>query len=140
MRVRKELDAMIAKMFYTGGLFFNLIRNPYYVKVFTYAARNPIPSYKPPGYNSLSTLSQCEKVHVERLLELIRSTWKQKIYIYNDGWAKAQKIPLINFIAVTVNGPIFLNCVNTEGEQKSMYFIADKHEDCIKEIEAQNVI
>ncbi|XP_020267247.1 uncharacterized protein LOC109842776 [Asparagus officinalis] len=139
---RDELDSMIARMFYTGGLSFNLARNPYFSKMITYAASNSITGYKPPGYNSLrTTLLQREKAHVERLLEPIRGTWKQNgVSICSNGWADAQRRPLINFIAVSDNGPMFLHCVNAEGEQKNKYFIAEKLEACIREVGPQNVI
>ena len=51
----------------------------------------------------------------------------------------AQRRPIINFMMVIESGPMFLNSVNVEGEVKNMYYIAEKLEDCIKEIEAQNV-
>jgi len=56
-----------------------------------------------------------------------------------DG-VNAQKRPLINFMAVTESGPIFLNSVNAEGEVKNQHYVAEKLEDCIKEVGAQNVI
>ena len=66
---RDELDCIIARMFYTGGLSFNLTRNPCYAKAFKFSANNPIAGYKPPGYNSLrTTLLQRQKSHVEGLM------------------------------------------------------------------------
>ena len=38
---------------------------------------------------------------------------------------------------VIESGQMFLNSVNVEGEVKNMYYIAEKLEDCIKEIEVQ---
>ena len=83
---RDELVCIIARMFYTGGLSFNLTRNSWYAKAFKFAANNPIAGYKPPGYNSLRiTLLQREKSHVEGLMEIIMATWKQKgVSIYSD--------------------------------------------------------
>ena len=48
--------------------------------------------------------------------------------------------PIINFMVVTESGPMFLNSVNVEGEVKNIHYIAEKLEDCIKEVGAQNVI
>ena len=142
MGAREELDGAIARMFYTGGLSFNLARNPYFKKAFSIAASNPFPGYKTPGYNSFrTTLLQKEKAHVERLLEPIRGTWKQKgVSICSDGRADAQRRPNINFMAVTEAGPMFLNSVNAEGEKKNKYYIADKLEVVIREVGPQNVI
>ena len=43
-------------------------------------------------------------------------------------------------MAVTKNGSIFLNFVNTEREVKNWHYIAEKLEDCIKKIGPQNII
>ena len=72
-----ELDYIIAMMFYTSGLSFNLTRNSWYVKTFKFAANNPITGYKPPGNNYLrTTLLQREKTQVQGLIEPIKATWK----------------------------------------------------------------
>jgi len=52
---KDELDCINVRMFYTGGLSFNLTRNSWYTKVFKFSANNPIADYKPPSYNSLRT-------------------------------------------------------------------------------------
>ncbi|KAL0413564.1 UNVERIFIED_CONTAM: hypothetical protein Sradi_1558100 [Sesamum radiatum] len=83
-QVREQLDSEIARMFYSGGLPFNLARNPYYVRAFSFAANNNIAGYVPPGYNSLRTkLLQKEKANVENLLEYTKSTWKTKVHTLN---------------------------------------------------------
>ena len=46
---RDELDCIIARIFYTGELSFNLTKNSWYAKAFKFAANNPITGYKPPG-------------------------------------------------------------------------------------------
>jgi len=43
-------------------------------------------------------------------------------------------------MSVTESGPMFLNSVNAEGEVKNMIYIAEKFENCIKEVGAQNII
>jgi len=47
---RDELDCIIVMIFYTGGLSFNLTKNPQYAKTFKFAADNLII-----GYDSLRT-------------------------------------------------------------------------------------
>jgi hypothetical protein len=70
-------------MFYSGGLPFNLARNPYYVSSYTYAANNSIPGYIPPGHNLLRTkLLERERANIERLLEPIKGTWREKGFDY----------------------------------------------------------
>ncbi|PWA91238.1 hypothetical protein CTI12_AA092440 [Artemisia annua] len=62
VETRDQLDQEIARMFYTGGLPFNLARNPHYIRAFQFAAANKIDGYVPPSYNKLrTTLLQKEK-------------------------------------------------------------------------------
>nr|KYP64116.1 hypothetical protein KK1_018705 [Cajanus cajan] len=107
---RDNLKALIARMFYSFGLPFNLARNPYYVNSYSFAANHMLNGFLPPGYNALrTTLLQQEKAHVERLLKPIKSTWNAKgVSIVSDGWTDVQRRPLINFMATSEGGPIFL--------------------------------
>ncbi|XP_058180057.1 uncharacterized protein LOC131298593 [Rhododendron vialii] len=123
---RDHLHNEIARMFYSGGLPFNLARNPHYVSSYMYAANHSIPGYIPPGYNLLRTrLLQRERANIERLLDPIKGTWKEKgLTIASDGWSDSQRRSLINFMAVTGGAPMFLKAVNCEGEIKDKHFIA----------------
>nr|GEY97974.1 putative hAT dimerization domain, ribonuclease H-like domain protein [Tanacetum cinerariifolium] len=121
---------------------FNLARNPHYLRAFQFAAANKIDGYVPPGYNKLrTTLLQKEKDNVHRQLEPLRSTWKEKgVTIMSDGWSDPTRKPLINFMATSGNGPLFLKAMNCFGEVKDRFFIADLIKEVINEIGHQNVV
>lgn len=73
LQTRDQLDSEIARMFYTGGLPFNLARNPYFMSAFTFAANHHLDGYVPPRYNKLrTTLLQQEKTHVDDCWSLLR--------------------------------------------------------------------
>ena len=55
IQTRARLDAEIARIFYTGGLPFNLEKNLYYVSSYSFAANQALGGYVPPGYNKLRT-------------------------------------------------------------------------------------
>ena len=139
---RTQLDQEIARMFFTGGLPFNLARNPHYMKAFTFAANHNLGGYVPPGYNKLrTTLLQQEKSNVERLLKPIKETWREKgVTIVTDGWSDPQRRPIINFMATCGNGPMFIKAVNCMGEVKRSEFIAGLMKEVIDEIGHQNVV
>src|SRR5262249_55615254 len=102
LQTRAQLYAEIAKMFYTSGLSFNSVRNPYYLSSSTFAANSRISGYVPPSYNKLrTTLLQQGKANVEMLLAPMKSTWMAKgVSIVSDGWSDPQSRPLINFMVV----------------------------------------
>ncbi|CAM9003327.1 unnamed protein product [Rhodiola kirilowii] len=139
---RNELDCMIARMFYTGGLPFTLSRNPYYQSTYTFAANNNLGGYVPPGYNRLrTTLLDQEKKHVELLLAPIKNTWGAKgVTIVTNGWSDPQRRPLINFMACCESGPMFIKAVNCAGEVKDKEFIANLLREVIDEVGHQNVV
>ncbi|GJX03798.1 hAT dimerization domain, ribonuclease H-like domain protein [Tanacetum coccineum] len=142
VEIRDQLDQEIARMFYTGGLPFNLARNPHYLRALQFVAANKIDGYVPLGYNKLrTTLLQKEKDNVHRQLEPLRSTWKEKgVTIVSDGWSDPTRKPLINFMATSGNGSLFLKALNCFGEVKDRFFIADLMKEVIKEIGHQNVV
>ena len=53
MQTRTQLDAEIARMFYTRGLPFNLARNPYYLSSYSFVVIHSLSGYVSPGYNKL---------------------------------------------------------------------------------------
>lgn len=97
-----------------------MARNPYFREAFKYVANQNLGGYVPPGYNALrTTLLQKEKAHVERMLQPIKSSWPFKgVTIATDGWSDPQRRPILNFLAVTEGGPMFLKSIDTEGEVK----------------------
>ena len=139
---REQLDGEIARMFYTGGLSFNLAKNPHYIRSFNRACAYPIPGYRPPGYNALrTTLLQKERLNIERMLEPIKHLWQQKgVSVCSDGWSDSQRRPLINVMAVSESGPMFMKAVNCAGESKDKHFISELLIACIQEIGPQNVV
>ena len=142
MDTRNTMDALIARLFYSCGLSFNIARSPYYREAFKFAANHNLSGYVPPSYNKLrTTLLKQERTHVETLLSRTKSVWQEKgVTICSDGWTDAQRRPLINFIAVSETSPIFLRALNAQGEEKTKEYIADKLVAVVEEVGAKNVV
>lgn len=96
----------------------------------------------PPGYNKLrTTLLHKERTHVEMLLKPLKLTWKNKgVTIVSYGWSDHTRKSLINFIATSGNGPLFLKAVNCFGEVKDKFFISDLMKEVLNEVGHQNVV
>ncbi|PNX78363.1 hypothetical protein L195_g034341 [Trifolium pratense] len=139
---RDHLSAQIARLFYSSGLPFNVARNPYFISAFSYAANTNISGYIPPSYNAIrTTMLQREKSNIMKLLQPIKDTWAEKgVSIVTDGWTDGQRRPLINFMATSTAGPIFLKAIDTTGEFKDRHYIANLILSAIDEVGAQNVV
>ncbi|XP_028080800.1 uncharacterized protein LOC114282355 [Camellia sinensis] len=121
---RERLNDEIVRMFYLAGLPFHLARNHYYVSAFTFAANNNIQGYVPPG-----------------LLAPIRGPWREKgVSIVSDGWSDSQRRPLINFMAATGGGPMFVKTVDCSGKTKDNYFISNLMKEVILKVRPKNVV
>lgn len=141
-KTRSKLDALIARMFYSAGLPFSLARNPWFRQAFIFAANNKFSGYVPPSYSKIRTsLLVQEKTRVERMLRPIKTIWSLKgVSIVSDGWSDPQRRPLLNFMAVTEDGPMFLRAVNIEGELNSKEYIFEKMLETIDFVGAANVV
>ncbi|KAG6514091.1 hypothetical protein ZIOFF_024431 [Zingiber officinale] len=142
LNARDELHSEITRLFYIGGLCFNIARNPHYVRAFSLATQRTIPGYLPPRYNLLRTsLLQKEKAHIEKLLEPAKAAWKQKgVSICSDGWSDVQRRPLINIMVVCESGPMFFKAINCEGEYNDKTFISKLLINAINEVRHHNVV
>lgn len=109
---------------------------------FSYAASHRLSGYAPPGYNRLrGPLLEQEKKNVQNFLLPIQSSWQEKgVSIVSNGWSDSQRRPLINFMAGTKGGPMFLNDVDCSGAVKDKYFITALLKRCILEVGVANVI
>ena len=56
-----------------------------------------------------TTLLQREKAHVERLLKPIKDFWLENgVSIVSNGWSDLQRRPLINIMAISDGGLVFI--------------------------------
>ncbi|CAH1453656.1 unnamed protein product [Lactuca virosa] len=65
---------------------------------------------------------------------------KKGVTIVSDGWSDPTRKPLINFMATSGNGPLFLKAVNCFGEVKDRFFIAELMKEVINEIGHENIV
>ncbi|GMP96913.1 hypothetical protein CsSME_00045347 [Camellia sinensis var. sinensis] len=110
---RDIADKDCARMFYASGLPFNLARSPYFRKYSQSLANSSLMGYTPPSYDRLrTTLLSQEKAHVNRLLQPIRDSWHKKgVSLLFDGWSDRQRRPLINVMASSAGGSMFVKAL-----------------------------
>ncbi|KAF3771654.1 hypothetical protein EJ110_NYTH59873 [Nymphaea thermarum] len=139
---RAEMDRRIGRFFYASSLPFNVARSPYWKDVVTGLANCNLGGYVPPSSEKLRTVILAEeKANIEKLLEKKKFSWTQYgVSIVSDGWTNIQRRPLINFIAYSLNGPIFLKCIDASGEYKDVEYLKRLFVEVIKEVGEENVV
>ena len=106
---REEADTRVARAIYACGIPFNVVRSPYWHDLVR--AINIAPAgYKGPNYEKIQTdLLKKEKELVEDILAPIRASWGSSgVTIVSDGWTDTRRRPLINIIATSPKGAMFL--------------------------------
>ncbi|KAL7206744.1 hypothetical protein ACSBR2_019457 [Camellia fascicularis] len=139
---RDIADKDCARMFYASGLPFNLARSPYFRKYSQSLANSSLMGYTPPSYDRLrTTLLSQEKVHVNRLLQPIRDSWHKKgVSLLSNGWSDRQQCPLINVMAPSAGGAMFVKAIDSSGIVKDGEYVASLFIKAIKEVGEANVV
>ncbi|XP_028060347.1 uncharacterized protein LOC114263958 [Camellia sinensis] len=139
---RDIADKDCARMFYASGLPFNLARSPYFRKYSQSLVNSSLIGYTPPSYDRLrTTLLSQEKAHVNRLLQPIRDSWNKKgVSLLSDGWSDRQRRPLINVMASSAGGAMFVKAIDSSGIVKDGEYVASLFIKAIKEVGEANVV
>ena len=105
------------------------------------------PSLQPADYISLGfkkvcvNLLQKEKISIDKALQPIRTSWKTSyITIVSDGWKDTRNRPLINVIAMSPKGAMFLWAIDCEGQVKDSQFISRVLIEAIEMVGSENVV
>lgn len=105
-------------------------------------ANNNLSGYTPPTYNRIrTTLLAQEKEHIYTKLQPIRDSWKKKgVSIVFDGWSDKQRRPLINLMAASAGGAMFLKAIDASGIIKDGEYVSSLFKEAIKEVGVSYVV
>jgi len=123
---REETDSRVARCIYACGIPFNVVRFPYWQDMIRAINKAP-QGYKGSNYEKVRTqLLKNEKDRVEDILAPIHSSWNiSGVTIVSNGWTDIRRRPLINIIATSPKGAMFIKAEHCSGEVKDAQFIAD---------------
>ncbi|XP_015879725.2 uncharacterized protein LOC107415835 [Ziziphus jujuba] len=131
-----------ARMFYAGALPFNFVKSPYFRQYSKTLANSNLAGYTPPMYNRLrTTLLTQDKEHINRKLQPIRDSWKKKgVSIVSDGWSDRQRRLLINMMAASSGGAMFLKSIDASNNIKDGDYVASLFLQVINQIGDANIV
>ncbi|KAJ6990676.1 hypothetical protein NC653_019055 [Populus alba x Populus x berolinensis] len=100
------------------------------------------PGFKGPSYHDLRGPLLKGVVHdVHEYLFKIKAHWK--LYgcsIMADEWLNRRNVPVMNFLAYSPRGTIFLKSVNTSGLQKDKETLLEMFDEVVKEVGQENIV
>ena len=126
VQAREEANSRVARCIYACGIPFNVVRSPYWQDMIRAINKAP-QGYKGPNYEKVrAQLLKNEKDLVEDVLSPIRSSWTSSgVTIVSNGWADTRHRQLINIIATSPKGAMFLKAEDCSREVKDAQFIAN---------------
>jgi hypothetical protein len=138
---REETKSRVARAIFACGIPFNVVRSPYW-KDMVKAINDAPQGFKGPNYEKLRTmLLQKERSLIHDILKPVRSSWTNSwVSIISDGWTDTMRRPLINVIASSPKGAMFLRAEDCFGEVKDNKFIADILIFAIEQVGPTNVV
>ncbi|MCO5553800.1 hypothetical protein L7F22_007326 [Adiantum nelumboides] len=141
MQARKAATVAVRIFFYAEDVSHWKVKSPFFLNMVK-AIGQAGPSYVPPSYHLLRTKELDEEVRcINGDLLDVKEKWKKYgCTIVSDGWSDIRKRPIINFMACSIYGTIFLKSVDTSGEEKSGEYIFGLLRQVICEVGPANVV
>lgn len=139
---KDAIDASLARGFYSAGIPFNVINNQHFRQALQDIAKFG-PGYTPPSDFCLRTslLNKAVKQVKADIQDTVMADLNQTGgTLVSDGWSNVKNKPLLNFVLVCPKGEVFVDSIDTSGEEKTGQFIADGITKQINDIGPQNVI
>ncbi|XP_024445090.1 uncharacterized protein LOC18107685 [Populus trichocarpa] len=140
---KKEHNArkVMARWWYDVNVPFNGAKSYYYQPMIDVIA-SIRPGFKGPSYHDLRGPLLKDIVHdVHEYLFEIKADWK--LYgcsIMADGWSNRRNVPIVNFLAYSPRGTIFLKSVDTSGLRKDKETLLEMFDEVVKEVGQENIV
>jgi len=139
----KEHNArkVMARWWYDVNVPFNGAKSYHYQPMID-AIASMGPGFKGPSYHDLRGPLLKDVVHdVHEYLFEIKADWK--LYgcsIMADGWSNRRNVPIVNFLAYSPRGTIFLKSVDTSGLRKDKETLLEMFDEVVKEVGQENIV
>ncbi|KAJ7001866.1 hypothetical protein NC653_012061 [Populus alba x Populus x berolinensis] len=131
----------ITRWWYDVNVPFNGAKSYYYQPMIDVIASMG-PGFKGPSYHDLREPLLKGVVHdVHEYLFEIKADWK--LYgcsIMANGWSNRRNVPIVNFLAYSPRGTIFLKSVDTSGLRKDKETLLKMFDEVVKEVGQKNIV
>ncbi|KAG5241831.1 zinc finger protein [Salix suchowensis] len=131
----------VATWWYDANIPFNSA-NSYYYQPMLDAVTSIGPGFKGPSYHDLRGPLLKDVVHdVHEYIFSIKAEWR--VYgcsIMADGWSNRRNAPIVNFLAYSPRGTVFLKSVDTSGLRKDKETLLEMFDEVVKEVGQENIV
>lgn len=138
---RKEVCKLVGRFFFSSGLPFNVINDPYFVPMCE-GIGNYGPGFVPPSMHELKTwILKNEVDNINKILDEHKKSWTQYgCSIMSDSWTDGKNRCLINFLVNSPAGTWFSKSVDASDSIKNGELLFGYLDSIIDEVGEQNVV
>ena len=116
--------------------------NSYYYQPMLDAVTSMGPGFKGPSYHDLRGSLLKDVVHdIHEYILSIKADWR--LYgcsIMVDGWSNRRNAPIVNFLAYSPRGTVFLKSIDTSGLRKDKETLLEMFDEVVKEVGQENIV
>uniref|UniRef100_A0A6N2LKG6 DUF659 domain-containing protein n=1 Tax=Salix viminalis TaxID=40686 RepID=A0A6N2LKG6_SALVM len=131
----------VATWWYDANIPFNSA-NSYYYQPMLDAVASIGPGFKGPSFHDLRGPLLKDVVHnVHEYILSIKADWR--VYgcsIMADGWTNRRNAPIVNFLAYSPRGTVFLKSVDTSGLRKDKETLLEMFDEVVQEVGQENIV
>lgn len=137
----EEARKAIANFWYYSNLSFNVANSPYWEYMVRAIAACGV-GFRAPTYSDLrGPMLDVAVLDCRRVIDEQKKIWRRKgCSILSDGWTDTQGRTLLNFLAASSGGLVFLKSVDASGEIKNSDYLFGQLQIVIEEVGAENVV
>uniref|UniRef100_A0A6N2MSJ5 BED-type domain-containing protein n=1 Tax=Salix viminalis TaxID=40686 RepID=A0A6N2MSJ5_SALVM len=131
----------VATWWYDANIPFNSANSYYYQPMLDVVTSIGL-GFKGPSYHDLRGSLLKDVVHdVHEYILSIKADWR--VYgcsIMADGWSNRRNAPIVNFLAYSPRGTVFLKSVDTSGLRKDKETLLEMFDEVVKEVGQENIV
>ncbi|XP_052726181.1 uncharacterized protein LOC108332656 [Vigna angularis] len=138
---KEEVDAQVAKLFYTSVIPFNVIRNSAFAKLCEMIGKYGV-GYKPPSYHDIREKLLKQAVNkTDAILEDYKEEWKTTgCTIMSDGWTDKKGRSICNFLVNSPKEMVFLYSLDTSNISKTTDKVFKMLDNVVEFVGEENVV
>ncbi|MCO5561806.1 hypothetical protein L7F22_015430 [Adiantum nelumboides] len=138
---KPQVDATVARFFYSCGISFNVARSPFFKEMVAEIAQFG-PTYQPPTFDALrEKLLEDEVASIKEAILPVRQKWEAYgVSLVGDGWTNIRSTSLEGVLASCRGMPLYIESTECGARQKTAPILCEMWSKAVEYVGPKNVV
>ncbi|MCO5578077.1 hypothetical protein L7F22_031915 [Adiantum nelumboides] len=138
---KAQVDAAVARFFYSCGISFNVARSPFFKEMVSEIAQFG-PTYQPPSFDVLrEKLLDEEVASIKEAILPVRQKWEAYgVSLVGDGWSNIRSTSLEGVLASCRGMPLYIESTECGARQKTAPVLCEMWSKAVEYVGPKNVV